>query len=320
MTWSGLRLVRVALVALLVVPSGVVAGGPAAADSTQWTAGGTAAQERTLTARRPQFTMRGTVTQADLTPWFTTRLKMRITIAPGAPDGRNARVIAAINDNPAALITLRAQPDGTRVFYDGYLSGPVTTVTEDDSIAVDYANYPRDGSVTAGVNTFRVALQDTDGLVERVEIDPASGFEATAIAPEQLSIALPRELRAEVGAEFTVPYEVSSRAERADRALSVLVEKAGGPLRFTRELDEFPTTGTRQAGRFTGVAAEPGRYELRVSANGGYNPAAGTVVVEVEPASRRGPGVAALVGALLLVGAAVILFTSGRRRLDRPRT
>jgi hypothetical protein len=319
MTWSRHRIARVALVALFVVPSGVAtAGGPARADSTQWTVGGAAAGDRILTRDRPQFSKRWTLTAADVAPWFTTRLKMRVTFAHDPPADGNARVIAAINDKPAALVTLRAaQPDGTRVFYDGYLSGPVTTVTKDDSIAVDYENYPRDGSVTAGVNTFRVALQDTDGLVESVEIDPSSGFAATTIQPEQLSIALPKELSAEVGERFTLPYEVSSRAERADRPLRVLVEKAGGPLEFDRDQDEFSTTGAKQTGQFTGTATQPGRYEVRVAANGGYNPAAGTVVVDVKPASRRGPGLAAVVGAVVLVAVAVLLFTGGRRRAER---
>ncbi|MEV4624348.1 hypothetical protein AB0J74_37285 [Asanoa sp. NPDC049573] len=279
-----------------------------------------ATRERTLTGDRPQFSRRWTVTAADVAPWFTTRLKMRITFANDAPADGNARVIAAINDNPAALITLRTQLDGTRVFYDGYLSGPVTTVTKDDSITVDYENYPREGSVRPGINAFKVALQDNDGLVERVEIDPASGFAATTIAPDQLSIALPKELTAEVGEQFILPYEVSSRAERADRPLSVLVEKAGGPLELDRDHDEFSTTGAKRSGQFTGTAAEPGRYELRVAANGGYNPAAGTVVIDVKPASRRGPGLAAVVGAIALVAVAVLLFTGGRRRAERRRT
>jgi hypothetical protein len=320
MTWSRHRLARVLLVALFVaLPGAIGTGGPAAADSAQWTVGGTAA-ERTLSGEHPTFATSRTVAAAALAPWFTTRLKMRVTFAPDAPDGASARVIAALNDNPAALVTLRAQPDGRRVFYDGYLSGPVTTVTKDESVVVDYENYPRDGSVTAGSNTFRVALQDTDGLVERVEIDPASGFRATTIAPEQLRIALPRELSAAVGERFTLPYEVSSRAQRADRPLTVLVEKAGGPLELDRDIEEFATTGAKQAGRFTGTATEVGRYELRVSANGGYNPAAGTVIVDVRPAGRRGPGLAAVIGAAVLVTVALLLFTGGRRRAARRRT
>ncbi|MBX7266715.1 hypothetical protein KIF24_12180 [Micromonospora sp. Llam7] len=197
--------------------------------------------------------------------------------------------------------------------------GPVTTVTKDDSIVVDYENYPRAGSVSPGPNTFKVALQDGDGLVDRVEIDPASGFTATTIQPEQLSIALPKKLSAEVGEQFTLPYEVSSRAERADRPLSVLVESAGGPLELDRDQDTFSTTGTKQTGEFTGTATQPGRYELRVAANGGYNPAAGTVLVDVKPAGRRGPGLAAVIGAVMLVGVAFLLLTGSRRRADRRR-
>ncbi|MBQ1023684.1 hypothetical protein [Micromonospora sp. C95] len=279
-----------------------------------------ATRERTLTGDRTQFSARWTLTAGDLAPWFTTRLKMRITFARGAPADGTARVVGALNDSPAALVTLRAQPGGgTRVFYDGYLSGPVTTVTKEDSIVVDYENYPRAGSVSPGPNTFKVALQDGDGLVDRVEIDPASGFTATTIQPEQLSIALPKKLSAEVGEQFTLPYEVSSRAERADRPLSVLVESAGGPLELDRDQDTFSTTGTKQTGEFTGTATQPGRYELRVAANGGYNPAAGTVLVDVKPAGRRGPGLAAVIGAVMLVGVAFLLLTGSRRRADRRR-
>jgi len=313
----GRRLARLALVAAFAVPSGAaVAGGPAHAASP-WVVGAQATADRTLTASKPQFSMTRTVEPQDVAPWFTTRLKMRLSFASQASRQGSARVIAAVNRQPAALITLRTQDDGMRIFYDGYLSGPVTIVTTDSSIEIDYANYPRADAIRAGANTFQVALQDADGLVEKAEIDPLTGFSATTIAPEQLSIALPTEIAARVGERFTVPYEVVSRAERPDQPLRVSVEKAGGPLELDREQDDHSSTGTKRAGQFTGTAGAPGRYQLRLSANGGYNPVSGVVLVEVRPAERQGPGPAAVAVAVGLVTVAMVLFAGGRWRTRR---
>jgi hypothetical protein len=75
----------------------------------------------------------------------------------------------------------------------------------------------------------------------------------------------------------------------------VSIEKAGGPLVLDDERDECLTTGSKRTGRFTGIAAEPGRYQLRLSGHGGYN--AASAIVDVGPADRSAPGVMAMVTA-----------------------
>ena len=140
------------------------------------------------------------------------------------------------------------------------------------------------------------------------------------IPPEQLALQVPEVVWAEAGEPFALPYQVTRQGGRPDRPLTVEAEKAGGPLELTTSRREHSSVGTGQAGELDGVAAEPGQYQVAVTARGGYNEPSRVVLVDVQPprGAAATPGRLLAAGALVVVALATIRLPLRRRRPGSP--
>ncbi|WP_212994282.1 hypothetical protein [Actinoplanes auranticolor] len=282
-----------------------------------WTADAVPAGQLVLDRKRTSVTVPVTLPSGAAqgpTTWFTFALRFRVTFAEGGADRGSARVTASVNGGAAALVTLRSQADGVRVFHDGYLGGPRNTVTRDQTTDVVYENYVQTKGIRAGTGSFEISLEDRGALVQDIRIEPASGLYRTAADPEQLAISAPAQIDARVGEPVDLAYALSRRGERADRPVTVAAETAGGPIRLNREHTEYGSVGTGRTGSFQVIAAETGQYQIRLTAQGGYNQPTAVVLVVVKSARSSGNVVQLVAaGGLGLVGVAV-LMSSRRRR------
>jgi hypothetical protein len=247
------------------------------------------------------------------TTWYTFALRFRVTFADGGADRGSARVSASVNGGAAALVTLRSQADGVRVFHDGYLAGPRNTVTLDRTTEVVYENYVQTKGIRPGPGSFEIALDDRGKLVRELRIEPASGVYPTAAHPEQLAVSAPRRIDARVGETIDLRYALTRRGQRADRPVTVSAETAGGPIRLDSQESRYESVGSGRDGSFRVTAAETGQYQIRLTAQGGYNQPTATVLVVVAPARSSGDVAQLLAaGGLSLVGLVVLM--SARRR------
>jgi hypothetical protein len=311
---------------LLAAPSGATASrGPVEpGNAGPWLIGDQHENRLVLDRSQPKATVRYTLpagARQGPDQWYTFRLRFQVTFEAGGDDRGTARVVASTNSGAAALITFRAQPDGVRYFYDGYLTGPHTTVTTAGTAAVDYENYIQSKGVRAGAGSYEIALQDQGRLIKEVRIDPASGVHATRASPEQLTLAVPSEIKAEPGERVDIRYVVTRRGDRPDRPMTVSAEVAGGPIRLLDGEQAFDTVGDERRGELRAVATEPGRYQVRLTARGGYNTPTGMVLIVVSPAPGiSGTQVLAAAG-LAFIGLALLWTgrTSRRRRRLRRR-
>jgi hypothetical protein len=79
-------------------------------------------------------------------------------------------------------------------------------------------------------------------------------------------------------------YALSRRGDCADRPVTVAAEMAGGPIRLNEEQVQYGSIGTGRTGSFQVVAAETGQYQIRLTAQGGYNQPTAVVLVVVKSA------------------------------------
>jgi hypothetical protein len=307
---------------LLAVPSGATASrGPAEPGSPgPWLVGNQAENQLVLDKGQPKIAVRYQLPEdARQGPnqWYTFRLRFQVAFETGNDERGTARVAASTNGGAAALITFRAQEDGVRLFYDGYLTGPHAEVTPQDTATVDYENYVQTQGIRAGESSYEIALQDRGRLVKDVRIDPASGLYRTSAPPEQLMIAVPPEIQAEPGERIDIPYVVTRRGDRPDLPLTVSAEVAGGPIRLTEGTNTFDAVGEERKGHLQAVATAPGRYQVRLTAQGGYNGPSGMVLIVVSPAAGISGAAQAFAAAGLALVGVLLLWRArtGRRRL-----
>jgi len=249
--------------------------------------------------------------------WYTVRLRVRITVRPGGADRGQAELLLATNGYGGALVTLDGRDDGVRTFHTGYLGGTVDRLDHGRTVHVDTENYVQLEGILGGKNILEVTLDGSPDLVERVEVLAETGLQSTKASPQQLSLKAPEAVRADAGGAFHVPFSIERKGERPDRPVNVTIEKAGGPIEFRAELAAFEKIGNGRNGTFVGSAGEPGTYEVKISAEGGYNePFKIVALIVTEPAHGPDPG-RLLAAAGLLAVAAVALGGVSQRA---PRT
>ncbi|MGN9914687.1 hypothetical protein ACTMTJ_44880 [Phytohabitans sp. LJ34] len=303
------------LVAVLVPGPAPAGSGSPGEENSQWWAVEQAATSKPLTRAAPtaSTTVRIPESGQHQKLWYVTRVGARIDFEAGGVDRGNGRLVAYANGKAVALITLRAQKDGVRIFYDGVLTGPKVTVTEASHAVVQYTNYVVDDSARSGPNTVKFALEDRGRLVKQVTIHQDSALGRTTIPPEQLSIHSPATVTAAPGERFKVPYSVRSRREREDRPLTVRAQKTDGRLELVSSEHRYNATGHGVKGHFVASAKEPGQYELLLAASGGYNEPTSTVLLTVKASGWRYPSGIQILAALLLVAFAFLILPTTRR-------
>jgi hypothetical protein len=214
--------------------------------------------------------------------YFVLRLVGQLAFRSGLHGGEAASIIASTNGKAANLVSLTGQEDGVRVFYSGYLGGTTRKIVKNSTALVDYSNYVRLDGLTGGANLIDVTLDSISGaLVEKFAILPGTGLYRTPIHYEQLTIDAPKAVDARAGDRFSVRYSLGRRGERPDQPVEVVAEPAGGPITLSPLTKSYDRIGHGLTGTLTGVAREPGTYQLKLSASGGYNEPFAIVAVNV---------------------------------------
>lgn len=300
---------------LLAAPSGAVASrGPVRPDfAGPWLVGDRAGGQPVLDKTRDHtsvpFELASDARQGP-DEFYTFRLQIQVEFESVLAEGATARIVASANSGAAALVTFRKQADGVRVFYDGYVTGSHAEVVAQGTTSIDYENYVQTKGIRGGPGTFEVQLQDRGRLIKTVHVDQPTGLYRTTVPPEQLTMSTPTEIHAEAGEPFDIPYHVTRRGDRPDKPVTVSAELAGGPIRLTNADDSYDAVRGGRKGDLQAVATEPGRYQVRLTARGGYNTPASVVLVVVEPPSANTGAMRAVAATgLALIGLIVLWRT-----------
>lgn len=89
--------------------------------------------------------------------------------------------------------------------------------------------------------------------------------------------------------------------------MTVSAELTGGPIRLANADDSYDAVRGGRKGDLQAVATEPGRYQVRLTARGGYNTPASVVLVVVEPPSANTGAMRAVAATgLALIGLIVL--------------
>lgn len=302
----------------LLLQSGPSLAGPAVADGeVSLRALGLTALR--LDARTPRVTVPFTLPSptGDSDAWYVVRLSANLILTGQA--GATA-LVASTNDRVVNQVELRGRGGETKLFYNGYVTGPHTELISGRVVRVSYENYVQLKGVKAGRNELLLLLDQFDGrLVERADIDvDRTAIVMTSIHPEQLRLKVPVEpVVIPQGSVRRIPVVLERRGQRPDKAAAISFSVPKGLLVENQAYGEAGPV-SKGMNSFVDVSApETGSFTVGVDVKGGYNDPSALVRVLVVPAKNDGARYA--VGLGLLLPGVWLITRSVRARPSRGR-
>jgi hypothetical protein len=252
--------------------------------------------------------------------WYLLRLKLALTVRGGSHRAP-AQVSAATNGHAAIQMQVQPEASGHGIVIDmlDLLQGETRQASSSPLVHATESNYLQLTGVHGGPNTLSVRVDSfgRDSVVDSARILPGTGIYATAKAPSNVSVKIPRAVRIRSGQAVSFPVRLVDAGDDA-RNVNITVSVSGAQVQLEHTSYRVAAvTATRP--RTIDIklrARRPGRGTLKISALSSGNQAFGETTLILYPYRRSRLAVIIVCIAVFLPATVVLGWRRDRRTLS----